>query len=184
MNDLWMNGLQAVAVSVVTVAVLALLRLVTPAVRWERRLKAETEIYSALPDGQERELWGRRADAQAERLRIYRERFRNEGAILAWFAFPLFAVAVLILVVEGVSGWAFSRELLEASPWVFAATAAPVFLFAAVALFLMLLLVRDRSGALRITKLSGYPKMEALIAEERHRDGDTEGVRVEGDDGV
>lgn len=108
MGELWeaIGGtFQPVLISVATLAVLGLLRLITPAVRWHRRFKHDAEVYAALPEGKEKELWRESITAQAERLRIYREDARVGDRIYAWGTFAILAWFVILLVHEVMNGW-------------------------------------------------------------------------------
>lgn len=169
MDEFWANALQPIVVSLATVAILALLRLITPSVRWGRRLKAETEIFSSLPEGLEREFWAQRVEAQAERLRIYRESFTFQAAAKVCFAFLVLVSVALIVVVESVSGWALTREIVEDSVYVHIPVLAMLFVLAVVALIILVRLILGGTMSSVPDGRGMYPKMDALLEEEERR---------------
>lgn len=104
MEALW-QAVSTIAISLLTVAALALVRLITPTVRWSRQLKHDGEIYSSLPEGTEKEIWGRNVTAQAERLRIYREDVSIGDRALAWYGFVVFVGSIAWLLAQIANGW-------------------------------------------------------------------------------
>lgn len=172
MNTLWEAlgvTLQPVVISLATVAVLALLRLMTPAVRWSRQLKHDLDVYSALPPGRERDLWEARAVAQAERLRLFRENRSTGQQFLGWYAI----VAILLLVVtsagEAINGWPLFQSF-TLSDWLVAIPLVIAFIFSVVAA--VLLSARLVMGLSLIPSHGAgghYPKYAALVAAERRR---------------
>lgn len=102
---------QPVIIAVVTVAVFALLRLIAPTARWSRRLKRDGEIYAALPDGPEKDLWAARVTAQAERLRIYWEDVTFRDQVIAWYAFLALVATTVGVISHGARDWPAFRML-------------------------------------------------------------------------
>jgi hypothetical protein len=102
---------QAVAIALITAATLAVLRLITPTVRWNRRLKEDGGIFSSLPEGTEKEMWRVSVTAQAERLRLYRENFSIGEQFVAWYALIALVLTVIALITEAVLGWPVLRTL-------------------------------------------------------------------------
>lgn len=92
---------------VAIVAALALATLVLPSVRWTRQLKRDSEIYSAMPEGVERERWAERVTVQATRLRSYEASVPSWDRAASW-AFTAFYVLLLIWWAGGA---------LAAKPW-------------------------------------------------------------------
>jgi len=169
MDEFWGNGLQAVAVSVATVAVLALLRLVTPSVRWARRLKAETEVFSALPDGTERDLWAKRVEAQAERLRLYRENFSVGSQAVAWYACLALVGFIVGFVLEALNGWPNLRLLtVDDVPFVII-TSLLLILNLGFAVIVTIRLVLGGATSMSVDGSGHYPKMVALAESEDER---------------
>jgi hypothetical protein len=96
-GDAFFTGLFA---PVAIVAALALAALVLPSIRWTRQLKRDTEIFSAMPDGVERERWAERVTVQATRLRTY------EASVPPWDrgASWVFTALYFLAVVSGLNG--------------------------------------------------------------------------------
>lgn len=166
MNALWVavgETLEPVLISVVTLAVVGLLRLVTPAVRWSRRLKHDADVLAALPEGKEKELWALSVTAQAERLRVYRE----DQSLLHRFVDVYLIVAVLAVgvmsVVEIAAGGVLAGGDWAPVVWVAIAICAIGFLTLMVRL-VMGLPLRPGPG-----QGGHYPKYAALLAAERRR---------------
>lgn len=111
---------QPLVVSLVSLSMLALLRLLTPDVRWARKLKHEGEIAGALPPGDERDKWERRVVAQAERLRIYRESVRFWDQFWAWGALVIMALLILTALDEAAAGWP-ALDLMGVPEWLMGA---------------------------------------------------------------
>lgn len=162
-------ALQPILISVVTVAVLALVRLFSPAVRWNRRLKRDGQIYAALPDGKEKALWAASVTAQGERLRLYREDLSIVDQVFAWYAFFALITGAAALIWEAAHGWKYADELTQGGIW----TAIPGVLLLVInlafALFVTVRLVLGRSTALRAGTGGHYPKYDALRRAERKR---------------
>jgi hypothetical protein len=96
-GDALFTGLLA---SLAIIAALALAALALPSIRWTRQLKRDSEIFSAMPDGVERERWAERVTIQATRLRTY------EASVPAWdrsasWLFTALYVLTLILWLSG-----------------------------------------------------------------------------------
>lgn len=85
---------------VAIVAALALAALVLPSLRWTRQLKRDSEIFSAMPEGVERERWAERVTVQATRLRTY------EASVPAWdrAASWIFTTLYLLTLITWLSG--------------------------------------------------------------------------------
>lgn len=63
--------LTAILTGLAAVLVAAIANTLLPGVRWARWLKRDLDIYNALPDGLEKDLWREDVEWQAERLRRY-----------------------------------------------------------------------------------------------------------------
>lgn len=160
MSELWeaIGGtFQPVLISVATLAVLGLLRLITPAVRWHRRFKQDAEVYSALPDGKEKELWRESITAQAERLRIYREDARAGDRIYAWGSFAILAWFVGLLLHEMLNGWPGLPFIISEGP-IMIPMALLAFINLGFAGVITARLVMGRSTAMRAGTGGHYPK--------------------------
>lgn len=160
---------QPVMIAVATVAVLALLRLITPAVRWSRRLKHDADVYNALPDGTEKELWAASVEAQGQRLRLYRENLSYGEQAFAWYAFFALAGFIVSFIAEASMGWPNVRSLTPGDiPFLI-----PVTLLVAMNLgFAVLVTVRLVLGGSTSFRADGkghYPKMALLRRAEQKR---------------
>lgn len=63
--------LTALLSGIAAVVVAAIANTLLPGVRWARWLKRDLDIFNALPDGLEKDLWREDVEWQAERLRRY-----------------------------------------------------------------------------------------------------------------
>jgi hypothetical protein len=153
---------QAVLISLSTVTVLALLRLITPAVRWSRQLRHDREIYSALPDGREKEMWAQTVTAQAERLRLYREDRTFGAQAVAWYAFFVLAASIVALFREAAMGWPNVRTLTVADIPVLIPGTLLLIMNLGAAVVITVQLVRGRSIYPGTDPTGHYPKYIAL----------------------
>lgn len=169
MNTLIAATIQPVLIAVATVAILELLRLLTPTARWSRRLKHDGDVLAALPDGPERDLWAESVTAQGERLRIYREDVRPRDQVLAWYAFLMLLAFVVILITDAVRGWpVFQAAVMEYGlPGI--PLACGLALNLGFALFITVRMIRGDSTALRPGTGGYYPKYDALKQAQRER---------------
>jgi hypothetical protein len=85
---------------VAIVAALALAALVLPSMRWTRQLRRDSEIFSTMPQGVERERWAERVNVQATRLRTYEASVPAWDRVASWI-FTTCYVLTLILWVSG-----------------------------------------------------------------------------------
>jgi len=153
--------MQPVIVAVLTLAVLSLLRLITPRVRWSRRLKQDSEIHGALPDGAEKKLWEASVVAQAERLRIHREQTRPAEHAVAWYAFVSVAVFIALAINQILTGWSAIAEMIDDGPiWIGLVAAAAINLGFSV--WLSVRLIRGQATSGMAARELHYPKMVAL----------------------
>jgi uncharacterized integral membrane protein len=150
-------ALQPVVIGVLSVAVFALLRLVTPTVRWRRRLKQDSEVVAALVAGKERDEWQRRVTAQAERLRIYTENTRTADQAIAWGSLVLIVLLILTAIDQAAAGWPALSQLGPEWPL--------SILGFAFAIWLVSRLITGRATNLRAS--DRYPKYRALRRHER-----------------
>lgn len=181
MTALWEalgSTFQPVLVSIATVAVLALLRLITPTVRWSRRLKHDSGILAALPDGKEKDLWAASVTAQAERLRIYREDFSFWGAAQGWYSFVVLVVAANLVVSESVSGWALSRSLTVGDLPIVITGGLLILGNLGLAIVLAIRLIAGRSMNEHRGSDGHYPKYAALRRAQRKRSDKRHQVEV------
>ncbi|WP_127792277.1 hypothetical protein [Agromyces sp. LHK192] len=94
---------------IASVVVAAALSWVLPQVRWARWLKRDLDIYSALPDGPEKERWQHEVEWQAIRLRSHREEMSSFDSVVG-VAFMYGAIVITWgfggLVLTEVRQWA------------------------------------------------------------------------------
>jgi hypothetical protein len=160
---------QPILISLATIAVLALLRLITPTARWTRRLKRDGEIYAALPDGKEKAMWGESVTAQAERLRIYREDLSIGDQIFGWYAFLTLVSALVALIWDAFHEWSAVSLLGGDSPWTAIPGALLLVLNLAFALYITVRLISGRSISLHAGSGGHFPKYDTLRRMERRR---------------
>lgn len=156
-------------IAISTATILGLLRLVTPTVRWSRRLKNDAEVYGALPHGREKDLWEARVIAQAERLRLYRENLSLADQIFAWGSFALLVLVVFTTATEASNGWPSIRaftpeEALASIPFAVIAVMNIVF-----CITIVVQLIRGQSTRATVGGGGHYPKYVALRRAERRR---------------
>lgn len=84
--------------TLITGAVIALMRLYDPPTRWTRRLKSDMAILGGLPEGAEKRVWQRSVEGQATRLREYQRAFTGRTLVIKWLAVAGVSVAVFGLV--------------------------------------------------------------------------------------
>lgn len=85
---------------VTSAALFALLALMTPSVRWTRRIKRDIEIMSGLPKGPEREQWQKRVLDRAKHLRLYEDHIPRWQRVVMWFFIAPGTLAVGLLIFD------------------------------------------------------------------------------------
>ncbi|MBU1588593.1 MAG: hypothetical protein KKH51_11690 [Actinobacteria bacterium] len=171
-------ALQPILISVATVAVLALIRLITPTVRWDRRLKRDGAIYGLLPEGKEKEIWAASVTAQAERIRLYREDLSLAEHIAAWYAFFALVTGVPALIWEATHGWEGFNEVIGGGIWTAIPGALLLAMNLAFAFFVTVRLILGRSTTFRAGSGGHYPKYETLRRVERRRKARRSAIEV------
>jgi len=160
---------QPVLISIATVAVFALFQLIAPTARWARRLKRDGEIYAALPDGPEKDLWAARVTAQGERLRIYWEDVTLRDQAIAWYAFITLVGTSVGVISDGARGWPVSQVLVAEQGYALIPLSLALAMNLAFAVYLSARLVTGQSTALRPGTGGFYPKYAALQQSIRER---------------
>lgn len=79
---------------VAIVAAVAVSALVLPSVRWTRQLKRDSEIFSTMPEGVERQRWAESVALQATRLRIYEASVPVWDRAASWIFTTLYVLAL------------------------------------------------------------------------------------------
>lgn len=109
LNDAVQAVVPALLIALSSAAVFAVLRFVSPTVRWARQIQADGAVLATLPPGAERDLWEKRVVAQAQRLRRYRESITRVDQIWGWGGLIGTAIFIPVLYVEASLGWPSAR---------------------------------------------------------------------------
>ncbi|MWV58221.1 hypothetical protein [Rathayibacter sp. VKM Ac-2754] len=92
--------LPLLSIPLFTAAVVALVPIAIPTIRWNRRLKNELAVLKDLPDGEQKDRFERRIVAQAKRLNDYHELIPIHEKVLTWVSVPVFVGLTTITALQ------------------------------------------------------------------------------------